>query len=91
MASVNASRRGLAQNVKDATEHARLIGFNSDGEACVWSGGYTFNVYDAARDWHETRAFTSGELAGVSDCATKDAHDLARERMRSEGFLPVEP
>jgi len=91
MATVNATPAGLAQNVTDATEHARLIGFNDDGEACVWCGGYGFNVYDAAREWQETRHFTSGELAGVSDCSTEDAHELARERMRSEGFLPVEP
>ncbi len=91
MASVNASRHGLAQNVNDATEHTRLIGFNDDGEACVWSGGYTFNVYDAAQNWQELRVFTSGELAGVSDCSTNDAIELAKERMRSEGFLPVHP
>ena len=92
MASVNATRAGMAQNVNDATEHARLIGFNDDGEACVWAGGYTFNVYDAAREWQETRMFTSGEMAaGVSDCSTEDAIEMASERMRSEGFLPVQP
>ncbi len=92
MASVNASRRGLAQNVRDATRHARLIGFNDEGHACVWCGSYTFNVYDAPRDWSEIEVFSSGQMAaGVSDCSTQDAQDMAKSRMRSEGFFPIEP
>jgi len=89
MASVNATRSGLAQNVTNATEGAKLIGFNDDGEACVWFGGYTFNVYDAARDWQESRAFTSGQMAGLTDYDAPEAYGYAEERMKSEGFEPI--
>ena len=86
---VNQSRSGLNRNVNDATDDAKLIGFNDDGEACVWHGGYSFNVYDAARDWHETRAFTSGKMAG--DLSAIEMEMAARDRMKSEGFQPIEP
>jgi len=84
MASVNATRAGLAQNVTDATEGAELIGFNDDGEACVWCGGYSFSVYDAARDWDEVRHFTSGQMVDWKD------KEPAREMMERNGFEIVE-
>ena len=90
MGGVNQTRGGMAQNVTDATEHARLIGFNDEGLACVWSGGYTFNVYDAARDWNEVTAFTSGQMAGLTDYDSPEAYGYAKERMKSEGYEPVE-
>jgi len=83
MGSVNATRNGMARSVTDATEHARLIGFNDDGLACVWAGGYTFTVYDAARGWSEVRSFTSGKMIGSFD------EESAREHMKIEGFDPV--
>jgi len=83
MASVNATRAGLAQNVTDATKNAELIGFNDEGNACVWSGGYSFTVYDAAREWQEVRHFTNGAMVD------EKTEELAREQMESEGFSPV--
>ena len=80
MAGVNATRSGMARNVTDATEGAELIGFNEHGEACVWSGGYTFNVYDAAREWQESRHFTSGKMVDWSD------EEHARDTMEGRGF-----
>lgn len=90
MASVNATRRGIATNLSHAVEGAKMIGFNSHGEACVWFGGYGFNVYDAARQWHEVRHFTSGKLAGLTDKESDKGRLFARQRMRSEGFEVVE-
>jgi nitrous oxide reductase accessory protein NosL len=86
---VNQSRSALNRNVNDAVNGAKLIGFNDDGEACVWSGGYSFNVYDAARDWHEIRHFTSGALA-AGDASDIEQEMAARDRMESEGFEVVE-
>ena len=90
MASVNASRRRLAQNVNNATDDAKIIAFNDDGEACVWFGGYSFSVYDAANDWREVRHFTSGQIAGLAEKDSKEGRGYARARMRSEGFDPIE-
>jgi len=90
MASVNATRGGLAQNINHATEDAKLIGFNDDGLACVWSGGYGFNVYDAVQDWHEVDHFTSGKLAGLTDKTSEKGRQYARQRMEAEGFDPVQ-
>ena len=83
MGSVNATRDGMARNVSDATEHARLIGFNDDGLACVWTGGYSFTIYDAARGWKEVRSITSGKIIGSQE------EESAREHMRKQGFDPV--
>lgn len=80
MASVNASRHGMATNVTRAVRKAELIGFNHDGHACVWYGGYSFNVYDAARDWQEISHFTSGDMVDWSN------QEKARKRMEKEGF-----
>ncbi len=90
MATVNVSRAKMAQKLNHAIRAARLIGFDDDGHACVWSGGYGFNVYDAARDWSEIGHFTSGDLAAVTDYDSDEARQMARERMESEGFEPVE-
>jgi hypothetical protein len=90
MAAVNASRSKMAKNVVQATKGAKLIGFNGDGEACVWFGGYTFNVFDAARDWEEVRMFTSGKMASLTDYETDEAYGYAKTRMLSEGFKIVE-
>jgi len=81
---VNQSRGALNQTVTDAVKDAKLIGFNDQGKACVWSGGYTFNVYDAARDWQEIRAFTSGQMVEYADKV------LAKSRMQTEGFRVIE-
>jgi len=80
MVGVNATRGGMARKLSSAVEGAELIGFNTEGEACVWSGGYSFNVYDAARDWQEVRHFTDGRMVDWSD------EQQAKERMESEGF-----
>jgi len=84
MAAVNTSRSAMSRNVTDAVEGAKLIGFNDDGEACVWSGGYSFNVYDAARDWSESRHFTCGHMVEWAD------KEKAKEMMESKGFEIVE-
>jgi len=78
MGAVNTSRRKLAQNVNHATEHGRLIGFNDDGETCVWSGGYTFNVYNVVDEWQEIRQFTSGTM--TDDKNKEKARKMMEER-----------
>jgi hypothetical protein len=90
MAGVNATRAGLAQNVTDATEGARLIGFDENGRACVWHGGYSFNVYDATRDWQEVDHFTSGIIAGLSNKQGENAKQAARRLMQNHGYDLVE-
>jgi len=84
MVGVNATRGGMARKMSKAVEGAKLIGFNDEGEACVWSGGYSFNVYDAARDWSELRHFTSGQMVDWKD------KEPAREMMERNGFEIVE-
>lgn len=86
---VNDSRHSKVSNMKDAVENARLIGFNDSGEACVWYGGYGFNVYDAARDWSEITHFSSGELASIGDRTLQEAYGIAQKRMKAEGFEVV--
>ena len=86
---VNQSRAAMARNVTDATEDAKMIGFNQEGLACLWFGGYGFNVYDAARGWQEVDHFTSGQLAG-GQMSEIEKEMAARDRMRSEGFNVVE-
>ena len=81
--------RSLAFAATDALDGARLIGYNSRGEVCVWFGGYSFNVYDTRREWTETRHFTSGVLCGMTDRNGDKGREMAIERMRSEGFEPV--
>lgn len=90
MVGVNATRSGMVRQMTDATEGANLIGFNEEGLACVWFGGYGFNVYDAARDWQEVDHFTSGQLAGLTDKEAPEGYGYAKERMKSEGFNVVE-
>jgi hypothetical protein len=80
---VNESRRGLESNVNHAVDDAKVIGFNGQGEACVWSGGHGFNVYDAARDWQEVGHFTSGTMVDHEN------EEKARERMKMDGFDPI--
>ena len=63
---------------------AKLIGYNEMGHVCVWSGGYSFSVYDAAGDWSEVRHFTSGRMVDYSD------KSLAKARMQQEGFTLVD-
>jgi hypothetical protein len=70
----------MVANMNHALNYAKVIGFNDDGHACVWSGGYTFNVYDAAGDWGEVRHFTSGAMVDYSN------EEKARKRMEDEGF-----
>jgi hypothetical protein len=90
MASVNATRGAMNQAMSDAVDGGRLIGFNYSGEACVWYGGHSFHVYDAARDWSEVRMFTSGQLMAITDHETPEATEYAKQRIRSEGFQLVE-
>jgi len=80
----------METNMSRAVRGAKLIGFNNDGLACVWSGGYGFNVYDAARDWQEVDHFTSGELAGISEKFEDERRDHARFRMEDMGYTVVE-
>lgn len=80
----------MAQKVTRATDGAKLIGFNDDGLACVWYGGYSFNVYDAARDWQEVDHFTSGELAGIASKFADEKRDHAKHRMENMGYEIVE-
>jgi hypothetical protein len=84
MGGVNQTRGGMVSNLNQAKKGAQLIGFNDSGEACIWSGGYTFNVYDAARDWNEIRSFTSGRMVDWKD------KEPARELMEKRGFEIVE-
>jgi len=86
MANVNASRSKMARKVSDATDEACLIGFNDNGLACVWYGGYGFNVFDVARDWQEVDYFTSGELAGIAEKFDDERRKHAEWRMESEGY-----
>ena len=88
MVSVNASRKGTVSKMDRAFQGAKLVGQNRDGELCMWYGGYSFNVYDAARDWDECRTFSSGALAG--DVSGDEAREIAKERMLMEDFTPIE-
>jgi hypothetical protein len=90
MASVNASRGKLSRGVTDALDQGRVVGFSGSGEVCVWCGGHMLRVYDAATDWSEVTAFTSGQLMAISDHDAPEAYGYAKERMRSEGFEPIE-
>jgi len=84
MATVNQSRSEMSHQINRVTDEAKMIGFNDEGEACLWYGGVTFNVHDAARDWQELRAFTSMKLA--RDSSDIEREMAARGRMESEGF-----
>ena len=87
MVTVNQSRSEMNHQINRVTDDAKMIGFNNEGEACVWYGGVTFNIYDAARDWQELRCFTSMKLA--RDSSDIDRKLAARGRMESEGFTVV--
>jgi hypothetical protein len=90
MAQMSQDDRSLrSHKIARATNNARLIGFNDEGNAAVWSGGYTFNVYDASGDWSNVRVFTSGKLTGLSDYDDDLAYEIASERMSNEGFEPI--
>lgn len=83
MVGINATRDGLAENVNEAIEDARLIGWDDKGHACVWYGGYSFSVYDVVGDWSEVGHFTNGDMVDSDD------ESKAAERMENEGFTPV--
>jgi len=70
----------MARKMNRALEGAKLIGKDNQGRICVWSGGYSFNVYDALNDWQEVRHFSSGQMVEFSD------EETARQRMENEGF-----
>jgi len=76
-----------AQEAADRMSHyldkARLVGYNEMGHICIWTGGYSFNVYDAATDWDEVTHFTTGTMVDENNI------EKARERMKMEGFDPV--
>lgn len=71
-------------------EGAKLVGWNRKGQMCVWFGGYSFNVFDAARNWQEVRHFTSGQISGLTEKDSPEGRGYAKARMRSEGFNVVE-
>jgi len=90
MASVNATRRGTASKISDATDSAKLIGFNEEGLMCAWYGGCGFNVYDVTGSWNKVDHFTSMELAGMAQKFDEERRSYAKHRMESEGFQIVE-
>lgn len=78
------------QNMQRALRSAVLLGVNDNGHMAVWSGGYSFNVYDAAGDWDEVDHFTSGDLAGMQDQTSPEGVEAARERMEMGGYEVID-
>lgn len=84
------NERNADLNMSDAMNGAKLAGFNELGHMCLWFGGYSFNVYDAARNWEEVDHFTSGQISGLSEKDSPEGRGYAKARMRSEGYTIVE-
>lgn len=77
-------------DVSRRLEGAKLVAWNRSGEVCVWYGGYSFQVFDAARSWQEVRHFTSGAIAALTEKDSPEGREAAKDRMKSEGFVVVE-
>lgn len=78
------------RNMSNCIKGAKLIGWNNAGEMCVWFGGYSFQVFDAAREWDEKRTFTSGKIAGLQNKDSDRGRELAKDRMELDGFTVIE-